>query len=103
MSNAWNRFARYFGIVFCIALSVYITFLRPAASAVVETKALAAFSMNAAEIEVSNAIRAGIDFRRARPHLYQLGRITKPWAIVIDRYSNDWILLGETDLNLPAI
>jgi tetratricopeptide (TPR) repeat protein len=64
-----------------------------------ETKTFVAFSMKAAQTKVENAVKSGDDFRKTQLDLYQLGGITKPWAIVLDRDNDDWIIVGERDVN----
>jgi tetratricopeptide (TPR) repeat protein len=68
-----------------------------------ETKNVVAYSMRVAETQVQAAERQGMDFRRERPDLVQLGGITTPWAIVIDPSTADWILVGERDAKAPAL
>ncbi len=70
-----------------------------ASFAATETKTFVAFSMKAAQTKIENSIRAGENFRRARLDLYQLGGITKPLAVVLDKDTGDWIIVGERDVN----
>ena len=53
--------------------------------------------MKVAQARVEEAMRNGEDFRKKQPDLYYLGGITKPWAVVLDTETNDWILVGERD------
>jgi len=62
-----------------------------------ETKTFVAYSMTVAQARVEAAVKAGEDFRKKQPDLYYLGGITKPWAVVLDTKSGDWILVGERD------
>ncbi len=64
-----------------------------------ETKSFVAFSLTAAEAKVKSALSRGEDFRSDDPELYNLGGITKPWAIVIidDQGKQDYVLVGERE------
>ena len=64
-----------------------------------ETKNFVAFSMSAAEVRVKSALSLGKDFRKDDPELFNLGGITRPWAIVIinDSRERDCILVGERE------
>ncbi len=60
-------------------------------------KTFVAYSMPVAQTRVEDAMRKGEDFRRTQPDLFYLGGITKPWAVVLDTQTGDWILVGERD------
>jgi hypothetical protein len=62
-----------------------------------EKKTFVAYSMKVAQARVEEAIRKGEDFRKKQPDLFYLGGITKPWAVVLDAKTGDWILVGERD------
>jgi tetratricopeptide (TPR) repeat protein len=62
-----------------------------------EQKTFIAFSMRVAQERVAEALRQRLDFRAHQPELFYLGGITKPWAVVLDTTTGDWILLGERD------
>jgi tetratricopeptide (TPR) repeat protein len=62
-----------------------------------EEKTFVAYSMRVAQQRVKAATRSGKDFRKNEPDLYYLSGITKPWAVVFDVNSGDWILVGERD------
>jgi tetratricopeptide (TPR) repeat protein len=83
-------------IIFWLSLSFVIS---ASGTSFAETKQFVAFSMKAAKARIENAIRAGEDFRKTQLDVYQLGGITKPWAVVLDRDSGDWIVIGERDVN----
>jgi hypothetical protein len=88
-----------FGLIVAISLGFLVFFWVGHVLASTETKTFVAFSMKAAETKVESAIKMGIDFRRTQLDLYQLGGITKPWAIIIDKDRGDWIIVGERDVN----
>lgn len=67
------------------------------ARALVESKHFFAYSLNQAFQRIKSAQTANKDFRQTDPALYYLGGITKPWSVVIDAESGDWILVGERD------
>jgi hypothetical protein len=67
------------------------------ASAATETKGFVAFSMRVVEERVKAAMGAGTDFGHKEPDLFYSGGITKPWGLVVDSASADWILFGERD------
>jgi tetratricopeptide (TPR) repeat protein len=69
--------------------------------AVEEYKTFVAFSLKIAESKLSNMPRS--DLRNKFPEIYNLGGITKPWMIVIDRENSDIILVGENDPSLPTL
>lgn len=60
-------------------------------------KNFVAYSLNRAKAALGGIEREGGDFRKARPDIYYLGSITKPWAVVVDSENRDWILIGERD------
>jgi tetratricopeptide (TPR) repeat protein len=64
-----------------------------------ETKQFVAFSLRVAEARVKSALNRGEDFRKDDPELYNLGGITRPWAVVIinDQNGQDYILVGERE------
>lgn len=70
-----------------------------AASAAVAPRApsLVAYSSKVARARVEEAARRGVDFRRRDRQLFELGGITRPWAVVVDAGAGDWILVGEKD------
>src|SRR5580704_2640759 len=68
-----------------------------------ENKTFVAYSMNAAETQLQRDESQGVDWRKKRPELFFLGYITKPVALVVDRTSGDWILVGEHDEHLPLL
>jgi len=81
-------------------LGIYVLLicaLFPACAANAETKTFVAFSLNAAHDRVQMALNNALDFRKIDPELFYLGGITKPWALVRDNRSGDWILVGEND------
>jgi tetratricopeptide (TPR) repeat protein len=53
--------------------------------------------MRLAETRVRAAVGAGTDFRQKEPDLFYLGGISRPWGLVVDSASGDWILFGEQD------
>ena len=80
-----------------IACLFIVTFLICRTTSAQETKTFVAYSMKVAQARVEDAMRKGEDFRKKQPDLYYLGGITKPWAVVLDTETNDWILVGERD------
>lgn len=68
-----------------------------------KTKTFVTFSMKVAEEMIKEANREGIDFRKKLPEVYYLGGISKPWAVVVDRDTQDFILVGERSHELPEI
>lgn len=62
-----------------------------------ENKTFIAYSMKVAMAKVEEAQKRRDDFRKTQPDLFYLGGITKPWAVVLDGKTNDWILVGERD------
>lgn len=68
-----------------------------------ETKTFVAYSMKAAGEIVRKALDAGEDFRTKHQAIYDLAGITRPYAVVFDSISNDWILVGERDPQSPAL
>lgn len=94
MKRRVTRKTRLFLITMFVCLGALS--VRPA-PCLEETKTFVAYSMKVAQARVEAAVKAGEDSRKKEPDLYYLGGITKPWAVVIDAKSNDWILLGERD------
>lgn len=80
-----------------IACLFIVAFLICRTASAQETKTFIAYSMKVAQSRVEEAMRKGEDFRKKQPDLFYLGGITKPWAIVLDTETNDWILVGERD------
>jgi len=80
-----------------IACLFIVAFLICRTASAQETKTFIAYSMKVAQARVEEAMRNGEDFRKKQPDLYYLGGITKPWAVVLDTETNDWILVGERD------
>ena len=76
------------GLVFSLVVAIQ-------SSLAEDKKTFVAFSMRVAQARVEAALKAGEDFRNKQPDLYHLGGITKPWAIVLDTKTGDWILVGE--------
>ena len=64
-----------------------------------ELKSLTAFSMSAAQKIIEHSICSEQDFRTVHIDTYQLGGITRPMAIILDRERGDWILIGERNPN----
>ena len=83
-------------MLFFIALSWLLGSTIPLALAQ-ETKTFVAFSMQVAQAKVEQAEKEGIDWRKKMPDVFYLGGITKPWAVVLDTGTGDWILVGERD------
>lgn len=84
-------------ILFFFCLWLHLILPPRACHAQAETKTLVAYSMRVAQTRVEEAVKAGQDFRKKQPELYYMGGITKPWAVVLDAETDDWILLGERD------
>lgn len=86
-------------IRFCfLAAFAYIPAIRAA-----EQTTFGAFSFRVAQQQVEEAERHGTDWRKKQPDLFYLGRITKPLAVVLDRQTKEWILVGERNPALPAV
>ena len=81
-----------FRVAISTCIVVFFCLWAIAARASTETKTFIAFSMRAAEAKIKTAIKDSVDFRRRQLELYQLGGITKPWAIINDPEHGDWIL-----------
>lgn len=64
-----------------------------------ERKSLTAFSMSAAQATIEHSIDSEQFFRTEHIGTYQLGGITRPMAVILDRQKGDWILLGERNPN----
>jgi len=80
-----------------ILLMASVAMAWAAAASAQETKTFVAYSMKVAQARVEAAVKADEDFRKKQPDLYYLGGITKPWAVVLDAKTGDWILVGERD------
>jgi tetratricopeptide (TPR) repeat protein len=88
-----------FRLIVAACLGFSVLSIAPASFAGTETKTFVAFSMTAAQTKIESSIKAGQDFRKAQLDLYHLGGITKPLAVVLDKDSGDWIIVGERDVN----
>ncbi len=64
-------------------------------------KSFIAFSLKVAKSELLKIHET--EFRNKNPEIYNLGGITKPWMIVIDRENDDIILVGENVPNAPEL
>lgn len=88
-------FVTYFALAACLAMN--------ADAAEDKVRTFVAYSMKVAQERVRTAIKTGDDFREKDPQLLLLGGVTKPWAIVVTPKQEDWVLLGERDVQSSVL
>lgn len=68
-----------------------------------QSQTFVAYSMKVAQSRIEEAARRGQDFRKTQPDVYYLARLTKPFAVVIDRERGDTILIGEANADCEIL